>query len=58
MTAVAEDPGPVLSEVRMDNEPVIAMYRRYGFEDMGLRGNYYPGSGADAYTMCRPASAS
>lgn len=55
MAVVAEDPGPVFLEVRTDNESAIAMYRRYGFENMGLRKNYYPGSGADAYTMCRPA---
>lgn len=54
MAAVAEDPGPVFLEVRTDNEPAITMYRCYGFENMGLRKNYYPGSGADAYTMCRP----
>lgn len=58
MAAVAEDPGPVFLEVRTDNEPAIAMYRRYDFENMGLRKNYYPGSGADAYTMCRPELAS
>lgn len=55
MAAVAEDPGPVYLEVRTDNEPAIAMYGAYGFENMGLRKNYYPGSGADAYTMFRPA---
>lgn len=58
LAAVAEDPGPVFLEVRTDNDPAIAMYRRYGFENMGLRKNYYPGSGADAYTMCRPVPAS
>nr|WP_120491054.1 ribosomal protein S18-alanine N-acetyltransferase [Corynebacterium lactis] len=55
MAAAAEDPGPVFLEVRTDNEPAIAMYEKYGFEHMGLRKNYYPGSGADAFTMCRPA---
>ncbi|ALA66750.1 ribosomal protein S18-alanine N-acetyltransferase [Corynebacterium lactis] len=57
MAAAGEDPGPVFLEVRTDNAPAIALYEKYGFERMGLRKNYYPASGADAYTMCRPASA-
>lgn len=55
MAAVAEDPGPVYLEVRTDNVPAIAMYRSFGFEQVGLRKRYYQQSGADAYTMCRPA---
>ena len=54
MAAMAQDPGPVFLEVRTDNEPAQALYRTYGFEQIGLRKNYYPGSGADAFTMCRP----
>ena len=45
---------PIFLEVRTDNEPAIAMYRAYGFENLGLRKNYYLGGG-DAYTMRRPA---
>lgn len=48
--------GPVFLEVRMDNGPAIAMYESYGFERMGVRRNYYQPSGADAYTMVRPAA--
>ncbi|MFC4602665.1 ribosomal protein S18-alanine N-acetyltransferase [Rhodococcus kronopolitis] len=45
--------GPVFLEVRTDNEPAIALYRREGFETAGIRRNYYQPSGADAYTMRR-----
>lgn len=48
--------GPVYLEVRTDNSPAIGLYRRYGFEVVGTRRNYYRPSGADAYTMKRPAS--
>lgn len=58
IAAVAEDPGPVFLEVRTDNEPALGLYRRYGFEKLGLRENYYPGSGADAFTMRRPVDCS
>lgn len=46
---------PVFLEVRTDNEPAIALYRREGFETVGTRKKYYQPSGADAYTMRRPA---
>ncbi len=46
---------PVFLEVRTDNEPAIAMYLAHGFEHLGLRRRYYQPSGADAYTMGRPA---
>ncbi|HIW90341.1 MAG TPA: tRNA (adenosine(37)-N6)-threonylcarbamoyltransferase complex transferase subunit TsaD [Candidatus Corynebacterium avicola] len=49
------DDGPVFLEVRTDNEPAIGLYRSYGFEVVGTRRNYYRPSGADAYTMVRPA---
>jgi ribosomal-protein-alanine N-acetyltransferase len=46
---------PVFLEVRTDNEPAIGLYRAHGFERIGLRRRYYQPSGADAYTMARPA---
>lgn len=45
----------VFLEVRTDNEPAITLYRSTGFEMLGIRRNYYRPSGADAYTMGRPA---
>lgn len=43
-------------EVRTDNEPAIALYAAHGFTQAGLRRRYYQPSGADAYTMVRPAT--
>ena len=37
-----------------DNEAAIALYLGSGFEIVGVRKRYYPGSGADAFTMKRP----
>jgi ribosomal-protein-alanine N-acetyltransferase len=45
----------VLLEVRTDNEPAIRLYESVGFVRIGLRRKYYRPSGADAYTMHRPA---
>jgi len=41
-------------EVRTDNEAALRLYRAAGFEVLGTRRRYYA-SGADAYTMRRPA---
>jgi [ribosomal protein S18]-alanine N-acetyltransferase len=45
----------VYLEVRTDNVAAIAMYERAGFVNVGLRKRYYRVSGADAFTMQRPA---
>jgi ribosomal-protein-alanine N-acetyltransferase len=47
---------PVFLEVRTDNTAAITLYTAHGFEQLGLRKNYYQPSGADAYTMVRQAS--
>lgn len=46
---------PVYLEVRTDNVAAIAMYESAGFVIIGLRKRYYRVSGADAFTMQRPA---
>lgn len=48
--------GPVFLEVRTDNDPAVGLYRSYGFGITGTRRGYYQPSGADAYTMHRPAA--
>lgn len=45
----------VFLEVRTDNSSAIALYRSEGFEVIGTRRRYYRPSGADAFTMRRPA---
>ena len=44
-------------EVRTDNASALALYRAAGFVVVGTRRRYYA-SGADAYTMRRPAATS
>jgi ribosomal-protein-alanine N-acetyltransferase len=46
---------PVFLEVRTDNEAAIGLYEAHGFTRIGMRRRYYWPSGADAYTMARPA---
>lgn len=46
---------PVFLEVRTDNDPALALYDTRGFSQVGVRKRYYQPSGADAYTMRRPA---
>lgn len=41
----------VLLEVRVDNEPALAMYAKFGFEQLGLRKRYYQPEDVDAWTM-------
>ena len=38
-------------EVRIDNEPAIRMYERFGFEAIAVRKRYYQPSGVDALVM-------
>ena len=45
----------ILLDVRTDNDPAIKLYESAGFARIGLRRRYYQPSGADAYTMERPA---
>ncbi len=40
-------------EVRADNAPAIALYRRHGFLDCGLRKKYYKNPECDALLMKR-----
>lgn len=41
----------VLLEVRVDNDPAIALYERFGFTVLGRRRRYYQPEGVDAWTM-------
>jgi len=40
-------------EVRVSNEPAIALYRKHGFETAGRRKNYYQNPREDALIMTR-----
>jgi ribosomal-protein-alanine N-acetyltransferase len=45
------DARSVLLEVRVDNEPALALYERFGFVRLGRRRGYYQPENADAWTM-------
>lgn len=49
--ATADGARRMLLEVRTDNEPALAVYRRRGFERIGLRRRYYQPDNKDAYVM-------
>ncbi|GAB3469668.1 ribosomal protein S18-alanine N-acetyltransferase [Actinophytocola sediminis] len=56
LLAVADEfRAPVYLEVRTDNAAAIGLYRSHGFTTIGVRRKYYQPSGADAFTMARPA---
>ncbi len=38
-------------EVRVGNDPALALYRRFGLAPVGVRRNYYPATGEDALVM-------
>ncbi len=44
----------VTLEVRASNAPAQALYRKYGFRDIGLRKRYYIDNGEDAIIMTTP----
>lgn len=45
------DADAVLLEVRVDNDPALALYRGAGFEVLGRRRRYYQPEDVDAFTM-------
>ena len=38
-------------EVRVSNEPALALYKNFGFKKAGLRKKYYEDNGEDAHIM-------
>ncbi len=51
--AVRRGATSLLLEVRADNGPAIALYRREGFERIAVRRAYYQPGGVDAWVMRR-----
>jgi len=49
--AVARRATAVLLEVRADNPPAIALYQRFGFEQLAVRRRYYQPGDVDALVM-------
>ncbi|RMI45812.1 ribosomal protein S18-alanine N-acetyltransferase [Streptomyces triticirhizae] len=47
----------VMLEVRVDNEPAKRLYRRFGFEQVGIRRGYYQPGNRDALVMRRELAA-
>jgi ribosomal-protein-alanine N-acetyltransferase len=50
-TALARGMRHLTLEVRVGNEPAIALYRRFGLGPVGVRPHYYPETGEDALVM-------
>jgi ribosomal-protein-alanine N-acetyltransferase len=49
--AQAKGQGLVTLECRVTNEPALALYDKYGFEQVGLRPRYYSDNHEDAYVL-------
>lgn len=47
-----EDVRFIFLEVRESNVPAIKMYGKFGFEEIGIRKNYYVSPAEDALIMC------
>ena len=47
----------ILLEVRVSNEPAISLYKKMGFEELGLRKNFYEHPVEDAIIMKCPLGA-
>ena len=41
----------IFLEVRVSNESAVSLYKKYGFEDVGVRKNYYSAPTEDALLM-------
>ncbi len=50
-TALARGARHLTLEVRVGNEPAVALYHRFGLAPVGVRRNYYPVTGDDALIM-------
>ncbi|HEX3979611.1 MAG TPA: ribosomal protein S18-alanine N-acetyltransferase [Acidimicrobiales bacterium] len=50
-TALARGARHLTLEVRVGNEPALALYARFGLAPVGVRRNYYPVTGDDALVM-------
>ena len=50
-TALARGARHLTLEVRVGNQPALALYRRFGMAPVGVRPNYYPVTGEDALIM-------
>ncbi len=53
MLAGAGEDADYTLEVRVSNEPAIALYKSYGFHSVGTRRRYYADTGEDALIMWR-----
>jgi len=40
-------------EVRSSNQQAISLYERFGFDQVGMRKNYYSNPREDAQILCR-----
>jgi ribosomal-protein-alanine N-acetyltransferase len=49
--AQAKEQALVTLECRVTNEPALALYEKYGFEQVGLRPRYYSDNHEDAYVL-------
>jgi ribosomal-protein-alanine N-acetyltransferase len=50
-TALARGSRHLTLEVRVGNQPALALYQRFGMAPVGVRRNYYPVTGDDALVM-------